>query len=55
MLGDELVRWTPKGYAERAQRPVGDTATVVTAPSLLEFVRRRESKPLVPFLHPSAY
>ena len=53
VLGAELLRWTPSGYAERARRPARGTATVVTPPSLVELLRH-EREPLVPFLHPTA-
>jgi hypothetical protein len=52
VLGDELLRWTPAGYAERTARPVGG-ARVVTPPSLTAVLRDGwESS--VPVLHPSA-
>ncbi len=35
VLGDDLLRWTPGGYVERAARPRDGEATVVTPPSLL--------------------
>ena len=53
VLGDTLLQWTPRGYAERAPRPARGAATVVTPPSLLD-VLRRGWHPLVPLLHPSA-
>ena len=34
VFGDELLRWTPGGYGERASRPHGP-ATLVTPPSLV--------------------
>ncbi len=53
VLGAELLRWTAKGYVDRVPRSERVTATVVTPPSLVELLRR-ERRPLVPFLHPSA-
>jgi hypothetical protein len=52
VLGGELLRWTPAGYAERAARPAG-TARLITPPSLLAWLRDG-GEPLVPRLHPSA-
>jgi hypothetical protein len=52
VLGGELLRWTPAGYAERAPRPHG-RATLITPPSLVA-VLRSGWEPLVPLLHPSA-
>jgi hypothetical protein len=49
---DELLRWTPSGYATRTRRPAG-RAILLTPPSLVE-VLRPGWEPLVPFLHPSA-
>jgi hypothetical protein len=53
VLGAELLRWTPAGYAERQRRPRRDTAIVVTPRSLVE-VLRTGWRPVVPLLHPSA-
>jgi hypothetical protein len=53
VLGRELLRWTPAGYADGLPRPNGETAEVVTPPSLLA-VLRSDWRPLVPLLHPSA-
>jgi hypothetical protein len=53
VLGDELLRWTPSGYTERARRLRNEEATVVTPPSLLEVLRAGFSG-AVPLLHPSA-
>lgn len=53
VLGAELLRWTPAGYADRIRRPLGDPATLVTPPSLVA-VLRAGWQPLVPLLHPSA-
>jgi len=53
VLGDELLAWTPAGYAARRPRPEQERATVITPPSLVE-VLRSGWKPLVPLLHPSA-
>ncbi|HEY2074449.1 MAG TPA: hypothetical protein VGG88_12805 [Gaiellaceae bacterium] len=52
VLGDELLRWTPGGYADRRRRPVGDAA-VVTPASTVRALREGWSG-VVPFLHPSA-
>jgi hypothetical protein len=52
VLGSELLRWTPSGYAERRPRPRGD-AVLITPPSLVE-VLRSGWRGDVPFLHPSA-
>jgi hypothetical protein len=52
VLGTELRRWTPAGYAERRPRPRG-AATLVTPPSLVEVLRAGWSG-AVPLLHPSA-
>jgi hypothetical protein len=54
VLGDQLLRWTPAGYAERVRRRPRATATVITPPSLVK-VLTTERSPLVPFLHPSAF
>jgi hypothetical protein len=51
VLGSELLRWTPGGYAERTARPAGP-ATLITPPSLVA-VLRRGWQPDVPLLHPS--
>ena len=52
VLGDELRRWTPSGYAERRPRTGGD-AVLITPPSLVE-VLRSGWQGSVPLLHPSA-
>jgi hypothetical protein len=53
VLGPELRRWTPAGYAERRARPRNGTASVITPPSLVA-VLRSEWQPLVPLVHPSS-
>jgi hypothetical protein len=53
VLGAELVRWTPEGYAARKLRAPGRQATLITPPSLVALMAARR-EPLVPFLHPSA-
>lgn len=53
VLGSELLRWTPGGYAERVARPARGNAVVVTPPSLLAVIRDRWNG-AVPFLHPSS-
>jgi hypothetical protein len=52
VLGDELLRWTVAGYADRRPRP-GGAAEVITPPALVE-VLRAGWEPVVPLLHPSA-
>ena len=53
VLGTEVLRWTPAGYAERRPRPTGTEAVLVTPPSLVA-VLRAGWRGAVPFLHPSA-
>jgi hypothetical protein len=53
VLGAELLRWTPAGYAERMPRPARKRAALVTPPSLVA-VLSAGWQPLVPLLHPSA-
>jgi hypothetical protein len=53
VLGPHLLRWTLEGYTDRVPRRAGETATVITPPSLVK-VLATERAPLVPFLHPSA-
>jgi hypothetical protein len=53
VLGAQLLRWTPAGYTERQRRPRGESAVVITPPSLVA-VLRTGWQPLVPLLHPSA-
>jgi hypothetical protein len=53
VLGRELRRWTPAGYAERTPRPVRGDAITLTPPSLVA-VLRAGWQPAVPLLHPSA-
>ena len=50
--GEELLRWTPAGYADSARRPRGERATLVTPPSLVHVLRPGWNG-LVPLLHPS--
>ena len=50
--GNELLRWTPAGYAERSRRASGDVL-VVTPPSLVAVLRGGWESDL-PLLHPSA-
>jgi len=50
--GDELLRWTPAGYAERAPR-VDGRVQLVTPPSLVGVLRAGWQSEL-PLLHPSA-
>ncbi len=53
VLGSELVRWTPAGYAERKRRPRGEDALLITPPSLVSILRG-DWQAAVPLLHPSA-
>jgi hypothetical protein len=50
--GDQLLLWSPSGYAGRLARP-GGRATVITPPSLVE-VLRTGWWGAVPLFHPSA-
>ncbi len=52
VLGGELRRWTPSGYAERRPRGAGEAA-LITPPSLVEVLRSGWDG-VVPLLHPSA-
>jgi hypothetical protein len=52
VLGSQLLRWGPNGYARHRARPTGVAIEVVTPPSLVALLERRWS-PLVPLLHPS--
>jgi hypothetical protein len=54
VLGSELLRWTPSGYAEVVSRPRRGDATVVTPPSLLAVLRAGFTGG-VPLLHGSAH
>ena len=49
--GDELLRWTPAGYAERIPRPSG-ALTAITAPTLVAVLRPGWSG-AVALLHPT--
>jgi hypothetical protein len=53
VLGRALLSWSPAGYVERASRPAGVRAALITPPSLVG-VLRAGWQPLVPLLHPSA-
>jgi len=53
VVGADLRRWTPGGYAERMPRLHGKPARVITPPSLVA-VLLAGWEPLVPLLHPSA-
>jgi hypothetical protein len=53
VLGAELLRWTPSGYAGRSARPASLQVEVITPPSLVS-VLRHGWQPVVPLLHPSA-
>ncbi|HEX4009357.1 MAG TPA: hypothetical protein VHX62_05090 [Solirubrobacteraceae bacterium] len=53
VLGDELLEWTPAGYVgERWPRPRGQTAVVLTPPSLVAILRAGW-RGAVPLLHPT--
>jgi hypothetical protein len=52
VLGDELLRWTPGGYAERVARPRGEAAVVTPATTLAAL--RAGWNGVVPFLHPTS-
>ncbi len=54
VLGTELLRWTPAGYAERRPRPARGSATAITPPSLVAVLRAGWQPALVPLLHGSA-
>jgi len=51
--GDALRRWTPSGYTDRAPRPAGERAVVITPPSLVAILGAGWQGS-VPLLHPSA-
>jgi hypothetical protein len=53
VFGDELLRWTPAGYADRAHRPATGSAELLTPPSLV-WILAGGWEPLVPLFHPSA-
>jgi hypothetical protein len=48
--GDQLLRWTPKGYAARKPRPRGITVDVLTPPSIVAAL----SAGYAPHWHPGA-
>jgi hypothetical protein len=53
VLGDELLRWTPSGYDDRERRRPGESAVVITPPSLVAVLRAGWDG-AVPLFHPSA-
>jgi hypothetical protein len=53
ILGTNLLRWSPAGYAAREPRPTGSRTVLITPPSLVA-VLRAGWEPLVPLIHPSA-
>jgi hypothetical protein len=53
VLGDELLEWTPGGYAARVPRPRA-RAVLITPPSLAS-VLRSGWEPAVPLFHPSVF
>jgi hypothetical protein len=52
--GEALRRWTPAGYEERAARPAGEEAALITPPSLVAVLCAGWGGGAVPLLHPSA-
>jgi hypothetical protein len=52
VLGGELLRWTPGGYAERAPRAGGRLPVITPSTSLTAL--RAGWDGVVPFIHPSA-
>jgi hypothetical protein len=52
VLGPRLLPWSPGGYTASLRRPGGESARVITPPSLVAVLERGWS-PLVPFLHPT--
>jgi hypothetical protein len=52
VLGGELLRWSPAGYASRERRPSGQ-GLLVTPPSLVAILRAGW-KSALPMLHPTA-
>ena len=52
VLGRELLRWTPGGYAQRRPKPSGE-ALLITPPTTVDVLRAGWT-PVVPFVHPSA-
>jgi hypothetical protein len=53
VLGPELLRWTPAGYADRQRRRSNEQVTLVTPPSLVAILRTGWA-PVVPLVHPTA-
>jgi hypothetical protein len=53
VLGAELLRWTPAGYAGRGPRAARGRGELITPPSLVA-VLKTGWEPAVPLLHPSA-
>jgi hypothetical protein len=53
ILGDDLLRWSVAGYADRRPRPRNERAVLLTPPSLVA-VLAAGWDPLVPLVHPSA-
>jgi hypothetical protein len=52
VLGDELLRWTPAGYAERRRRSGAGDVRLLTPPSLVATLHTGWAR-VVPLLHPS--
>jgi hypothetical protein len=53
VLEGQLLRWTPGGYAERADARRGRRVRAITPVSIVA-VLREPWEPVVPFLHPTA-
>ena len=53
VLGDEVLRWTPAGYAESEPRPPDGPAILATPPSLLRILENGWEG-AIPLLHGSA-
>ena len=53
VLGENLLRWTPGGYAYELARPAQGTANVITPPIILGVLASGWNG-AVPFLHPSS-
>ena len=54
VLGPRLLAWSAGGYLAAHRRPADGRATVITPPSLVELLRT-DRRPLVAFVHPSAW
>ena len=54
VLGTQLLAWAPGGYASPILRARGQTAIVITPPSLVAVLRSGWDEAAVPLVHPSA-